>query len=217
MGMFSRWVTRKQGHCHCHIDVPMSIVVWPSLVVAVLPAALFLVRWRKCSMTRSQTLVLASTSSLSALLATGHRRGNNRRERRGAAACCGVFTEVWSEPGALKETQCHKLSTVEKSLFYTSWQTVPRPPETGWSSLHVAQVLTLSKRWTSWNLVVKVWLFCWTAKRDLFLEVMLHPNTRIAGVLGRVTAFAVIELQVVSISPHDEALYQSAFLCKNSL
>lgn len=31
MGMlFSRWVTRKRGQCHCHIDVPTNVVVRPS-------------------------------------------------------------------------------------------------------------------------------------------------------------------------------------------
>lgn len=40
MVMFSWWVTRKRGQCHCHSDVPMSMVVWPSLVVEFLPVSL---------------------------------------------------------------------------------------------------------------------------------------------------------------------------------
>lgn len=81
------------------------------------------------SMTRSQTLVLASTSSLSAPLATAHCRGNNCRKRR-ETACSGVFTEVWSEPRAQKETHWQKISTAEEhleSLLYAS-ERISGPP-----------------------------------------------------------------------------------------
>lgn len=81
--MFLWWVTRKRGQCHCHIDVPMSIVVWPSLVVEFLPVSLPPVIISD-SMTRSQTLVLASTSSLSASPLSWQQLQKTKRS-------CGVF------------------------------------------------------------------------------------------------------------------------------
>lgn len=110
MGMFSWWVTRKWGQCHCHIDVPMSIAVWPCLVLCSVSSSLSLhppAEWQSDSdsMTRSWTLVLASTSSLSAPVATDHCRGNNvgkSNQLREAPACSSVFAEVWSDPLSTK-------------------------------------------------------------------------------------------------------------------